>query len=69
MHTVQKMGREPEQFITMHGFMYGLGNQIIAHAHHLTVLETELPCRLSQCLMPLKMTGRSSSEATAHCKK
>ena len=29
-----------------------------------TVLETELPCRLSQRLMPLKLTGRSSSEAT-----
>ena len=31
---------------------------------HLTVLETELPCRLSQRLMSLKMTGGSSSEAT-----
>jgi len=29
----------------------------------LTVLETELPCQLSQCLMLLKMTGGSSSEA------
>jgi len=29
-----------------------------------TGLETDLPCRLSQRLMPLKLTGRSSSEAT-----
>ena len=29
---------------------------------HLTMLEIELPCRLSQRLMPLKMTGGNSSE-------
>jgi len=32
----------------------------------LTVLETELPCRLSQRLMLLKMTGGSFSEATTN---
>jgi len=32
----------------------------------LTMLETELPCQLSQHLMPLKMTGRSSSEAATN---
>jgi len=36
---------------------------------HFTMLETELPCQLSQHLMSPKMTGRSSSEATMHCKK
>jgi len=35
----------------------------------LTMLETELLCRLSQHLMLLKMTGGSSAEATTHCKK
>ena len=33
MHTVQKTGKSLDDFITMRGFMCGLGNQIIAHAH------------------------------------
>ena len=69
MHTVQKMGREPGRFyhcVVLCG-VWVIKLAIIAHTHHgLTVLETELPSRLSQCLMPLKMTGGNSSEATTH---
>ena len=50
---------------TMRGFMHGFGNRIIAHKLRLSAL-SELPCWLSQRLMPLKTTGRRPREATTN---
>ena len=75
LHTVQRTGREPGQFYHVRDDVLCIVLCVVwvikllpTHIvlEHLTMLETELPCQLSQRLMPLKVTGGSSSEATTN---
>ena len=56
----------------MRGFMHGLGDQINAHTHHLRAFyhaRDRVALSTVTALDAPKMTGRSSSDATTHCKK